>query len=75
MTANEIAALLQQHLAHAQIEASGEGGHFKVQVISEAFLNQSLVKRHQAIYRVLQPHIDDGTIHALSIDARAPESD
>lgn len=61
--------------AHAQMSpgrAHGDGGtHFQVKVISEAFTGKSRVDRHRTINTVLKAELAD-TVHALSIDAKAP---
>ena len=44
----------------------GSESHFKVTLVSDAFAGLRLVKRHQAVYRVLQPLIGS-PIHALAL--------
>jgi len=57
-----------KHLGHAN-----EGkGHFHVRIVSGAFVGQLPIKRHRLIYAALGELMDQG-IHALSIDAKAPE--
>ena len=58
---------------HKGHEGAKDGrGHFRVLIIAEAFTGKNLIDRHRMIYRVLDEmmRID---IHALSIDAWAPE--
>ena len=45
----------------------GSESHFKIVIVSNNFKNQSTVKRHQLIYRVLDDIMK--LIHALSIYA------
>lgn len=57
-----------KHAGHAN-----EGkGHFHVRVVSAAFAGQLPIKRHRQVYAALGELMDHG-IHALSIDAKAPE--
>ena len=57
-----------KHAGHAN-----EGkGHFHVRVVSAAFAGQLPIKRHRLVYAALGDLMDHG-IHALSIDAKAPE--
>lgn len=57
-----------KHVGHAN-----EGkGHFHVRVVSAAFAGQLPIKRHRLVYAALGELMDRG-IHALSIDAKAPE--
>ncbi len=66
-----------KHAGHAHAvmrpgTAHGEGGtHFQVKVISEAFKGKSRVDRHRTINSLLQAELAD-TVHALSIEAKAP---
>lgn len=57
------------HIGHA---GAGKGGHFSVYVVSEAFKNLSLIKRHRLIYQALDSMMPD-EIHALSIESLSPE--
>lgn len=57
-----------KHAGHAN-----EGkGHFHVRVVSTAFAGALPLKRHRMVYAALAELMDDG-IHALSIDAKAPD--
>ncbi len=66
-----------KHAGHAHAitrpgTAHGSGGtHFQVKVISQAFAGKSRVDRHRTINTVLKAELAD-TVHALSIDAKAP---
>ncbi|MGN6519373.1 MAG: BolA family protein [Dokdonella sp.] len=59
-----------RHAGHAG--ARDGRGHFRVRVVSAAFRGQLPLARHRAVYAALGElmHTD---IHALAIDARAPE--
>ncbi len=57
-----------KHAGHAN-----EGkGHFHVRIVSPDFSGMSPIKRHRLIYEALGELMDKG-IHALSIDAKAPD--
>jgi acid stress-induced BolA-like protein IbaG/YrbA len=73
MDPKEIEALLQSELGLDAVYVTGEGSHFQVIAVSEAFANLSRVKQQQMIYRPLNDKISDGTIHALTIKAFTPE--
>ena len=48
--------------------------HFKVTMVSPAFVGQMKVKRHQAIYKVLAEELEvDGGVHALAMHLYSPE--
>ena len=57
-----------KHAGHAN---AGKG-HFHVRVVSAAFAGLPALKRHRLIYAALGDLMDQG-IHALSIDAKAPD--
>ncbi|XP_076652041.1 bolA-like protein DDB_G0274169 isoform X3 [Halictus rubicundus] len=50
----------------------GAETHFKVVVVSDKFINQPLLKRHQMINNLLQAELEGG-VHALSIVAKTPD--
>ena len=57
---------------HAGHAGALEGGHFHVTLRSLRFAGQSRMARHRLVYDALGPLGPLG-IHALSIDARAPD--
>jgi acid stress-induced BolA-like protein IbaG/YrbA len=67
ITTNEIESLLAAEFANASIEAAGGDGKYQVRIVSDAFAGLNAVKRQQSVYRVLNPHIASGAIHAISM--------
>lgn len=60
---------------HAGHPGARDGrGHFRVRVVSDAFRGQAPLARHRAVYAALG-ELMQTDIHALAIDARAPEED
>lgn len=57
---------------HAGHAGAREGGHFHVRVRSARFAGASRMARHHLVYDALGPLGPQG-IHALSIEARAPD--
>ena len=84
MTAAEIERVLREALAPLQLEVQDdsaahaghagarEGGHFSVRIASARFSGLNRVARHRLVYDALGP-LAARRIHALAIDARAPE--
>lgn len=72
MQAQEIQTLLSDTMPDAEVQVAGEGGKFMVKVISGDFAGLNAVKRQQSIYKILNPHISSGAIHAVSMDLAAP---
>ena len=58
-----------QHAGHAG--ARDGGGHYFLEITSEAFRGKTRVARHRQIYAAVG-HLMGSTIHALAIEARAP---
>ena len=56
---------------HAGHAGAGQGGHYRVVIVAEAFKGQTSLKKHRMIYDALSSHWK-GHIHALSIKAEAP---
>ena len=59
-----------KHVGHAGAQ-SGKG-HFELNIVAASFSDQNLVARHRMIYDALA-ELMDNEIHALSINAYAPE--
>lgn len=59
-----------RHIGHAG--AADGHGHFKLRMVSEAFRGKLPLARHRAIYAALGDMMQ-ADIHALTIDARAPD--
>lgn len=57
------------HVGHA---GAREGGHYTVRLVSQRFAGLSRVARHRLVYHALESLMRGG-IHALAIDARAPD--
>lgn len=58
---------------HLHIGHAGEGsGHFRVRIVSAAFAGQNPIQRHRLVYAAVNDLIGHG-IHALAIEARAPD--
>jgi BolA protein len=57
---------------HAGHPGAREGGHFRVDIVSEQFRGRSLLERHRLVYQALGELM--GTqIHALAVNAHTPE--
>ena len=59
-----------QHKGHAG--AASGAGHFSVVIVSDKFSGQNPVQRHRMVYLAVNDMMP-GEIHALSIQALAPE--
>ena len=59
-----------KHAGHAG--ARGGGGHYRLRIVSPRFAGRRTMERHRMVYHALGP-LMRREIHALSIDAKAPE--
>lgn len=72
ITSPEIKALLDSELPEASVVVQGTDGKYQVEIVSTIFEGLNRVKRQQAVYRILNPHISSGAIHAVSMILKAP---
>jgi acid stress-induced BolA-like protein IbaG/YrbA len=73
MPTSEISALLAVAFPGASVSVGGGEGKYQVQVVSPAFGGLNRVKRQQAVYKVLNAHIQSGAIHAVNMQLQTPE--
>jgi BolA family transcriptional regulator, general stress-responsive regulator len=72
LTPSELSVIDESH-KHAGHEGARDGrGHYRVRIVVPAFAGMPLIKRHQRIYAALGDMMQTD-IHALALDARAPE--
>jgi acid stress-induced BolA-like protein IbaG/YrbA len=69
----DIKATLAEHIELNEVHVQGDGSHFQVIAVSDAFADLSRVKKQQMVYKPLSEKIKDGSVHALSIKAFTPE--
>jgi len=60
-----------KHAGHAGAR-SGGNSHFTVRVVAKDFTGKNRAMRHRMVYDALRAELAD-QIHALAIDAKAPE--
>lgn len=49
------------------VQVEGDGYHYQLTVVSNAFLDKSKVARQQWVYSKLKDYITTGSLHALSM--------
>jgi BolA family transcriptional regulator, general stress-responsive regulator len=59
-----------KHVGHAGAQAGG--GHYRLTIVSAAFIDKAAVARHRMIYGVLGDLMQH-EIHALAIEAYSPD--
>ena len=53
-------------------DMTGEGDHYEVEVVSEAFTGMSAIQRHRMVYTPLKDVLG-GALHALALKTRTPD--
>lgn len=49
------------------VQVEGDGYHYQLTIVSNAFLGKSKVARQQWVYSKLKDYITSGSLHALSM--------
>ena len=74
-TPAEIGERIERAIPGAKVtEADGDGHHFRVRVVADAFDGLSLLERHRKVNEVFAGELG-GRIHALSMSCATPEED
>ncbi|MGE4596777.1 MAG: BolA family protein [Methylophilaceae bacterium] len=73
LSPSEIETIINKNLDCLFIEIKGDDGtHFEAIIVSDSFVNQSMIKQHQLVYKALGEMMKQ-EIHALSIKTYTPE--
>ncbi|KTC84061.1 BolA family protein [Legionella brunensis] len=63
--------LLERRLAETGevdfVQVEGDGYHYQLTVVSDAFLGKTKVARQQWVYAKLKDYITTGSLHAISM--------
>jgi len=62
----------ESHLHAGHEGAKSGGGHYVVRIVAPAFSGKSRIQKHRLVNDATK-HLFPSVIHALSIDAKAPE--
>ncbi len=73
MTPEAVKQLIETALPGSEAVVGGDGSHFDVTVVSDAFDGQSAVKRQQTVYATLGERITSGEIHAINMRTFTPD--
>lgn len=64
---------IQEAFPGDSVNATGDGYHFQVSVVSAAFAGLRPVQRQQKVYAAVNDWIASGELHALTIKAQTPD--
>ncbi|MDX1660382.1 MAG: BolA family protein [Gemmatimonadota bacterium] len=71
-----VEARIREAIPDARVEVvdmTGTDDHLQARVVSPAFEGMSRIQRHRMVYAPLREWIEDDTVHALSVVAKAPD--
>ena len=69
--------MIESALPGAEVEVvdeTGSGDHLRATVSATQFAGLSRIDQHRLVRAAVQPRMDDGSIHALSIKTRQLEA-
>lgn len=72
MELNTLEKKLTESFPNATIELTGDGRHFSVTIVDNAFDGLTLIQRERKVLSSLGAEIASGELHALSVRAVTP---
>ena len=72
VSTDEIKQRIEAALPDCRAEVTGDGHHFRAEVVSPAFAGLSRIQQHQLVNRVFGSELG-GRIHALSLKTTTQE--
>ena len=72
VSTDEIKQRIEAALPDCRAEVTGDGQHFRAEVVSPAFAGLSRIQQHQLVNRVFGTELG-GRIHALSLKTTTQE--
>jgi acid stress-induced BolA-like protein IbaG/YrbA len=66
VTTDEIKRRIETGLPDASADVSGDGQHFRAEVVSPVFAGLSRIQQHKLVYEIFGTELGD-RIHALSL--------
>lgn len=73
MRVEEIKDKIEQGISGCEVFVDGDGRHFQVIVVSDAFSSKNMVQQHQLVYQTLGDKVGGDELHALSISTYTNE--
>jgi stress-induced morphogen len=76
MTPNELKKRLESLAPGTQVEVidlTGTQDHYQAIVVSPAFKGKMMIEHHRLVFGLVQPEVDSGELHALTLKTFTPE--
>ncbi len=71
VSTDEIRERIEAGLPEAYAEVTGDGQHFRAEIVSPAFAGLSRIQQHQLVNQIFAGELGD-RIHALSLKTEVP---
>ena len=55
------------------MDLTGTQDHYQAVIVSPAFEGKLMIEQHRMVMRLMQPEIDSGEVHALTLKTFTPE--
>ncbi len=68
-----IKQILIENINQSTVNVEGGDAKYTVKIISDAFLDKTIIERHKMVYALLDKYIKSGEIHALTIKAQTTD--
>ena len=72
VSTDEIRERIEAGLENARAEVTGDGQHFRAEIVSPAFAGLSRIQQHQLVNQIFAGELGD-RIHALSLKTEVPQ--
>ena len=73
VTTDEIRERIESGLPQARAQVTGDGHHFRAEIVSPAFAGLSRIQQHQLVNAIFDGELGD-RIHALSLKTTPEEN-
>ena len=75
MQPKDIQNLIEQAMPGARVIVKGDDGvHFEAVIVSDAFVDKTLLEQHRLVNAALKERIESGELHALSFKTYTPNA-
>lgn len=76
MSPDQLKARLCQLAPETQVEIvdlTGTEDHYQAMIVSSAFRDKTMMEQHRMVFKLVQPEVDSGEVHALTLKTYSPE--
>ena len=67
MEPKEVEDLIKAGLPDCEVTVTGDGSHFNAVIVGDVFEGMMPVKKQQLVYKTVNEHITNGTLHAFTM--------